>query len=230
MNRLSLFSRRQCWVPTLRGWLLLAGVLLAGALVFVRCVGAFLSLSAPLPSEALVVEWWLPDTALRAAAAEFKRGNYRYLVTCGGALSPGERWAEYKTHAGVTTAILTKLGIETNVIVTLPGTSVQRDRTYACGLAVREWIERTNKSISAVNVCSMGAHARRSRLLFQMALGDSAKVGVIGFPDDEYDTARWWAEPIGVQKIGSETLAYLYARCFAMQKLKAEKLGSGVLE
>jgi len=55
----------------------LAGVLLAGALVFVRCVYAFLSPNAPLPSEVLVVEWWLPDTALRAAADEFKRGNYR---------------------------------------------------------------------------------------------------------------------------------------------------------
>lgn len=200
-------------MPTLRGWLLLAGVLLAGALVFVRWVCAFLSPNAPLPSEALVVEYWLTDTALRAAADEFKRGNYRYLVTCGGALSPGEKWAEYKTHAGVTTAILTKMGIETNVIVTLPGASVKRDRTYACGLAVREWIERTNKSISSVNVYSMGAHARRSRLLFKMALGDSAKVGIIAFPDDGYDPARWWAEPLGVQTIGSETLAYLYARC-----------------
>jgi hypothetical protein len=37
--------------------------------------------------------------------------------------------------------------------------------------------------MQAVNVYSMAAHARRTPLLFQKALGHKAKVGVFSHPD-----------------------------------------------
>jgi hypothetical protein len=63
-----------------------------------------------------------------------------------------------------------------------------------------------------VNLYSFGAHARRSRLLYQKALGRKIQVGVIAYPDYHYDPARWWAEGEGFRDVVGEGIAYLYAR------------------
>ena len=66
--------------------------------------------------------------------------------------------------------------------------------------------------VRAVNLYSFGAHARRSRLLYQKALGRKIQVGVIAYPDYHYDPARWWAEGEGFRDVVGEGIAYLYAR------------------
>ena len=59
----------------------------------------------------------------------------------------------------------------------------------------------------------MGAHARRSRLLFAHALGDGFDVGVIPIVDRRFDPAHWWRSSAGVRVTIDETIAYAYARC-----------------
>jgi len=63
-----------------------------------------------------------------------------------------------------------------------------------------------------VNVYSLGAHARRSRLLFRKAIGASIRVGIIAHPDETYDSSEWWANADGFTETLCEGLAYLYAR------------------
>ena len=65
-----------------------------------------------------------------------------------------------------------------------------------------------------VDVFTLGAHARRSRLLFEKALGDEVAMGVIAAPDQTYDQDHWWRSSNGVRTVLSELIAYLYAVIF----------------
>ncbi len=150
---------------------------------------------------------------MKAAVAEFKRGGYRTVISSGRAL--GSSWLKlrFKTGAEFAAANLAALGLPANVLVVVPPPPVSRDRTYASAVAVRRWLDQdSRRPIRAVNLCSMGPHSRRSRLLFQKALGSQVKVGVIACPDNTYDQARWWATSNGVTSMVSEAIAYLYAR------------------
>ena len=66
----SLFRRRQCIVPTWRGWLVLVLVFVTGGVMGLRCVYPFLASNDPTPGGVLVVEGWLSDYVLDYALTE----------------------------------------------------------------------------------------------------------------------------------------------------------------
>ncbi len=200
------------WVPTARGWVVLAGILVAFVAFVVRPMNSFLCLNRPVPAEVLVVESWLPDYALQGAVEEFKRGGYRYVITSGQEFTDAWIKARYRTAADFAAADLAALGLPSNTIVPVPAQKVVRDRTYASALAVRKWLESTGSPVRALNVYTAGPHARRSRLLFQKALGKKFKVGVISHPENSYDPKRWWTTMYGFSVVTGEAIAYLYAR------------------
>ena len=55
-------------------------------------------------------------------------------------------------------------------------------------------------------------HARRTRLLFQKALGKDVQVGIIAVANVDYPANRWWHYSQGLKDVVSEFAAYLYAR------------------
>ena len=67
-------------------------------------------------------------------------------------------------------------------------------------------------SPTKVNLMSLGPHARRSRFLFEKALGKGVVVGVTAIPSRDFDPAHWWRSSSGVRDVIGETLAYAYAR------------------
>jgi hypothetical protein len=209
---MSLFSRKQCWVPTLRGWLLLLGIALAIGIYFIKSVDSFLSVNRPVAAEVLVVESWLPDYAYRGAVEEFQRGKYKYIITTGFTLA--EPWLEskYKNAAEFGAANLAAMGVQTNAIIALPAPPEMRDRTYLSALPLRPWLDTRTPPLNAVNVYTLGAHARRTRLLFEKAVGKNVKVGVFAHPDKYYDAKHWWLSSYGFRKVMDEGIAYLYAR------------------
>ena len=83
-----------------------------------------------------------------------------------------------------------------------------------CGwcLDAKAWLESARVPVRAVNLYSLGAHTRRSRLLYQKAFGSRVKVGAFAHPDNSYDPKRWWASSEGFRKVLDEGIAYLYAR------------------
>jgi len=193
--------------------LVLAVLLLGAAALATGFIYGFLSPSNPVPAEVLVVEYWLPDYALQGAVAEFKRGHYKYVMTSGTEFPRG--WGSsslYKTGADLAAATLAAMGLETNCIVVLSPSQAVRDRTYSRAVAIAEWLEATNPMARAVNLYSLGPHARRSRLLYQKALGKKVKVGVFAHPPDSYDPNRWWSASNGFRDVTGEALAYFYAR------------------
>ena len=59
-------------------------------------------------------------------------------------------------------------------------------------IALRNWFREQNLVVRSLNVLTEDVHARRSRLLFQGALGKDIKVGIIALPNPDYDWRHWW--------------------------------------
>ena len=210
--RSGLFTRRNCCVPNARGLAVLFGVSLGVAVSVVYWINPFLSVSRPVPANVLVVEGWLPDHAMLSAVGEFRRGGYKYVIATGGTLPDAGPLSRYKTGAEFAAAKLVELGLQAQVVIAVSSEPAGRDRTYSSGVALKHWLDVNDSSIKAVDVYSLGPHARRSRLLFQKALGSTVKVGIIACPDSYYDSRRWWASSEGVRTVTGEGLAYVYAR------------------
>jgi uncharacterized SAM-binding protein YcdF (DUF218 family) len=96
----------------------------------------------------------------------------------------------------------------------VPSRVSERDRTYSAALALRHWLDQQGTNVKAINVVTADTHARRTRLLFQKALGTDISVGVIAVPNPDYDARRWWRYSEGVRDVISESVAYLYAKFF----------------
>jgi uncharacterized SAM-binding protein YcdF (DUF218 family) len=96
----------------------------------------------------------------------------------------------------------------------VPSRVMDRDRTYGSAVALRNWFREHNMAVSAIDIVTEDLHARRTRLLFQEALGDKVKVGVIGIRSPDYDAKHWWRSSDGVREVIGESIAYVYAKVF----------------
>jgi hypothetical protein len=209
-----LLVQRPCWTLSGPGWLLLAAGLALLGLGACWQVRPFLAVTRSTPAEVLVVEGWMPAAGLKAAAAVFRNGGYREILTCGAIAreDSGERTGV--TYADWGAQRLRRFGLADSTITPVPCFEERRDRTYSSALAVGRWLEQNRPGVTAIDVVSFDAHARRSRLLFQKALGRRVAVGIISVPNRDYDPAHWWRSSEGVREVVGESLAYLYVRLF----------------
>jgi len=174
----------------------------------------FLAINDPVDNGALVVEGWLPDYAFQETITEFRKGHHSQVFVTGGPLENGAPLSEYRTYAELGAATLVRLGLGTNVVQAVPTPRVRLDRTYASAVALKNWLGPHGVAEKNFNVVTLGAHSRRSRLLFKKALGRDYQVGVIAIENQDYDAKRWWASSAGVRAVTDETIAYVYARLF----------------
>jgi hypothetical protein len=213
LARMGLVERSSRWRLTLWAWLWMALVAIATGFWGVRCVYPFLAVTDRVDTKVLVLEGWLPDyTRIDPVIREFNSGHYELIVVTGGPTPRRELLGDFANYPDLAKAILEKRGIDPNVIVAVPSLGVARDRTYASAVALRHWLEARRPPIMAFNLFTLGAHGRRSRLMFQEALGNGINIGIISSGDLRFDGARWWTSSAGVREILSEALAYLYAR------------------
>ncbi|HEX4996903.1 MAG TPA: hypothetical protein VFY29_01675 [Terriglobia bacterium] len=212
----ALFARKERWGLTLRGRIAALILLAAGAWVARNQAYAFLAVNAPLSADLLVVEGWFIERNAALAAAEFKRGQYHQMLVVQASYE-GER-PGYRTGRDAqdySAQLLARYGVPRSAFGVLSYPAVERDRTYHGALAAREWMRETGRSEVSFNVATLGAHARRSRLLFQKAYGRADGIGVVALVDPMFDPARWWRNSEGVRDVIGESLAYGYALYFA---------------
>ena len=213
-----LVRRKQCLFPTFRGWLMIGlAIFLAGA-IFVSGVYGFLAVQDSVPGGVLVAEGWVPDFVLVETLAEFHRHHYDGIFVTGMPMEKGAILSEYKTTADLSAAILIKLGADPLTVYSVPTTAVLKDRTYATAVALREDLAKRGLSVSKVNVISLGAHSRRTRLLYEHAFGPSVQVGIIAMTPRDFDSSHWWRTSQGFRGVTDEITAYLYARFFFSPK------------
>ncbi|MGB5278028.1 MAG: ElyC/SanA/YdcF family protein [Gammaproteobacteria bacterium] len=212
MTYWSLRKRKEIWTLTWQGWLLVLAIMGASLLYLSRQIYPFLATSSPTHGEILVVEGWMPDYAVSQAIPLFNEHDYQLIVTTGIPLQKGSHLSEFSTQAEVAAATLRELGIKQDKIVSVPTPVVRTDRTFASALALKSWLSQSNMAINSLDVVSLGPHARRTQWLFQIAVGDKIKVGVIAATPEDYDADDWWTWSSGVRAVVSEAVAYLYAR------------------
>ena len=210
--KIGLIVRKETWCLTWRAWIAVVLTLSAVVVVGVHLIFPFLALNRPVQGDLLIVEGWVPDYSLGDLREEFDRGGYKLLVVTGNPLLKGEALSEYKNYADLTKTILLKQGWPEEKVVAVPSAEVLKDRTYAAALALKDWLARSTNLVRSLNIYSRGSHARRTRMLYQIALKDRVNVGVIAGKDLRYDPKRWWTTSEGVRDIIDETIAYLYAQ------------------
>ena len=209
-----LWRRRECWVPTGRGWLVF-GLLAAGlALAAANTLHPFLAPDAPLRGEVLVVEGWAPDYALQAAMAEFKSHPYQRIYVTGGPLEAGAPLFQYRSYAERGAATLIAFGLSRESVQAVAAPRVERDRTYASAVALKRYLLQHGGLPRSLDVITVGPHARRTRLLFTYALSPQTRVGILSIPSRDYNPRRWWKSSAGVRFMLDEAIAYFYARLF----------------
>lgn len=210
--KLRLFDRRLRWGPTPFGWLVFL-LTMALAAYSLRWAQPFLAICAPVQAEILVVEGWIPDNTVQRCVSELRPAEYQRVISVGGPVfGVGPSAKDDDTHAYVGATRLRKYGVPADRVDFVPSTSVTRDRTLQSALDLRRWLDRHGLAPRAINVATMGSHARRTRLLFQAAMGPGVRVGAIGLRNDEYDPDLWWCYSEGVKEVIAEAAGYLYAR------------------
>jgi len=107
---------------------------------------------------------------------------------------------------------LLKLGMDSNALQPVPAPWVRRDRTYSSAVSLKAWLNARQMRPASINLITEGPHARRSRLLFEKALGKGIAVGIIALPTRGYDPRHWWRSSQGVRQVTGEAIAYCYAR------------------
>ncbi len=208
-----MLTRRERWGLSARGWFALGGLALAAATTFVLGIYPFFAITRRVDAPLLVVEGWVDPYAMKAAAAEFRAGSYaRVLVTGGPIVGLGGYTSDAETVAYVGAGKLRVAGLPEASVQPVPSRVMARDRTYSSALALKAWCAEHDLVLSRINVVTADVHARRTRLLFEKALGPGVEVGVIAVPHPDYDPARWWRYSQGVRVVVGECIAYLYAR------------------
>ena len=94
----------------------------------------------------------------------------------------------------------------------VPAPLVLQDRTFASAVALKHWLRGHGIASAKLNVISKGAHARRTRLLYEKAFGKGSEIGIVAVPDQTYDAKRWWASSEGFRDVIDELVAYVHAR------------------
>jgi hypothetical protein len=175
---------------------------------------AFLAINSPIKADVLVVEGWLPDYAIEAAAIEFKNGSYQKLITIGGSIPRGLYLSEYQNFAELAAATLTAIGVDPERLFIVADTSQSPGRTSGAAAILDLWLATSEPQISAIDLFTLGTHARRSWLLFNNTLNPQISVGILSAEPLNYDPNSWWHSSEGFRTVVSELLAYLYVRIF----------------
>jgi DUF218 domain len=207
--QLRLFRRCMIWCPTWTG--LWFALLLCVALVaaWVNYGESYLAFTQRSPAEILVVEGWIGRKGVGAAVDEFKRGDYHYIVCTGGLTS--DRWEEQSaSFAELAATEMIRLGVpKTNILVATTKIT-ESHRTFESAVAVWRTLHEGGIDATALNVFTLGPHARRSALVFSKVNSPRVKIGVIGWVPAEYRDEPWWQSSDRSRELLDETVGYLY--------------------
>lgn len=214
MKRLPLFRKRQIWIPTALGSLLLVAMAATIAAILVTHIYGVLALTDPAPlADTLIVEGWISDDELEQAIAVVRRGRYRKIITTGGPVEARFNFRESSNYADEAARYLMTRGLQDRDITAVPAPASAQDRTFLSAVMVRDWVAKSGRSFAAFDVFSSGTHARRSRLLYRMAFGSNVQVGVLSSLPQDYDGQRWWQSSAGAKSVMTEAVSLLWTLC-----------------
>ena len=157
-----LFTRRERWGLSLRGWLVLILALGLAAWAWVLNIQHFLATTKRVDSRILVVEGWIHPFSMRTAATEIQRMRYEEVYTTGGPVAgSGGYLNDFNTSASVGADMLVEAGVSKALVRMVPSHVSGRDRTYSSALALCEYFRTNGVAVKSFNVLTEDVHARR---------------------------------------------------------------------
>ena len=214
-RRWGIFAKKERWGLVWQGWLIVSVGSVLFALAVVLAIHPFLAPTNRVNTNILVVEGWVHDYVIDAAANEFSTGSYQYVFATGGpTIGHGGYTSDLDTAASVGAGQLRAAGVPISSIYMVPSHVIGRDRTYHSAVALRRWFDDKKMDVHSLNIVSESTHSRRTWLLFQEAFGKNVRVGIIAIKSPDYDAAHWWYYSEGVREVIAEAIAYVYARMF----------------
>lgn len=112
----------------------------------------------------------------------------------------------YDSNAGLARSRLISMGIDSSKIIATAGERVIINRTLTSALAFRDWIKKTNINVNGINIISLGAHTRRTWMIYNKILDKKYQIGIISIPDYNYNHSRLYK----LIKTIRETLGIIY--------------------
>jgi hypothetical protein len=89
----------------------------------------------------------------------------------------------YCTFADLARNRLIEMGVDSNKVISVPGSNSHLNRTLSSAIAVRKWLQVSKYNIEGINIVSTGTHSRRTWMTYNRIL-NTYKIGIISFPDD----------------------------------------------
>ncbi len=223
--KLRIVKQTTCWRPTWLGWLLILLLLVIFFRFFLTYSVKFLSPNHPVHAKTLVVEGWVETYVVLDALDYYRDNGYERMIVTGIPITIYEFIAPYKNTAEATIDAMQYYGFKDTIYRANIPTNVFVDRTYHTGLMVKNLFDEHPEWEKSIDVYSVGVHSRRSRFLFQEALGSEFKVGIISHPDRTFLAESWWRSSKGFRNVTNELIATPYAMLFFNPNRKAsEKL------
>jgi DUF218 domain len=207
--RFRLFRHRTILCPTWAGCFCFATILLLLVIAWINYGESYLALTHRVPADILVVDGWIGRKGLRAAVDEFERGGYRFIVASGG-LTSGRWEDEASSYAEMAAGEMIRLGVPKEKIVVATSENTESHRTFESAVAVWRTLRDAGIKSKALNLFTLGPHARRSALVFAKVSSLDVKIGVIGWLPAEYKTEPWWRSSERSRELLEETVGYLY--------------------
>jgi hypothetical protein len=96
----------------------------------------------------------------------------------------------FNSNAELARNRLITMGMNPSQIIATSGETVIVNRTLTSALAFRDWLKHTNSDISGINIVSMGAHARRTWMIYNKILKEKYPIGIIALHDNIYTQSR----------------------------------------
>ena len=208
------FRRREIWIPTALGWLLMLLVCASACVLAVLHVHDFLAPDQPVGARLLVIEGWMAPDQFDQAVARIRRGHYDRVITTGGPAPVDLYRPEPVPYAELARDYLVRNGIAGSLVTAVPVPESAQDRTYLSAVMVREWLEKSGRSVDALDVFSSGVHSRRTRMLYQLAFGPQTRIGIVGARPAGYEPESWWTTSAGAKTVIAETMSWIWTVLF----------------
>jgi len=203
------FQRRHIWWPTWPTWILLLVLMTSSGLLWWFKGESFFAVTDRNPAEILILESWIGVEGVHAAKAEFDQGGYKYLVVTGS--FTGKHWSARRwSQVEIAQIELERMHVPPDRIILTPTLDPGSQRTFATAAIAHRTLLARGITPAAVTVFTLGAHARRSRLIHAKVFGAHTSVGVVSWMPEEYAREPWWKSSDRAEDLLKETAGYLY--------------------
>lgn len=217
------FKRKWVYRPTILGWSLIALLVLFLGWLLLTNTYSFLAKNVKANASMLVVEGWIPDHALRNAIEFYDTHQYEYMIVTGVPITQWTFSSPFSNMAEASVESMKRLFFrDTIYTATIPNT-VLRDRTYSTAVALQMEMEQWQLPYDEFDIYTMGAHARRTHLMYKKVFGRNQPIGLIADTDPSFEPERWYRTSRGFRIVFSELISYFYSLLFFYPDIELSK-------